>query len=230
MNAIMMGIGSALWLGLLTSISPCPLATNLAAISYVGRDAGKSWVVLSSGMMYTLGRVLAYTLLGALVVASVLSAPGVSVWLQRNINLFLGPLLVLVGMVLLGLIAPPIRAGAGLNALRDKVQKLGLLGAGLLGLLFAMSFCPVSAALFFGSLIPLAISEQSPFLLPAVYGIGTGVPVLVFALILVFGAKSLGSVFQKLTGIERWLRQGTGLVILLIGIYLTLQHVFRVVS
>lgn len=230
MNALMMGIGSALWLGLLTSISPCPLATNLAAISYVGRDAGKSWVVLSSGMMYTLGRVLAYTLLGALIVASVLSAPGASVWLQRNINLLLGPLLVLVGMVLLGLIAPPIRAGAGLSALRDKVQKLGLLGAGLLGLMFAMSFCPVSAALFFGSLIPLAISEQSPLLLPAVYGVGTGVPVIVFALILVFGAKSLGAVFQKLTGIERWLRQGTGLVILLIGIYLTLQHVFRVVS
>jgi len=230
MNALMMGIGSALWLGILTSISPCPLATNLAAISYVGRDAGKSWVVLSSGMMYTLGRVLAYTLLGALVVASVLSAPGVSVWLQRNINLLLGPLLVLVGMVLLGLIEPPIRAGAGLNALRDKVQKLGMLGAGLLGLLFALSFCPVSAALFFGSLIPLAISEQSPLLLPAVYGVGTGVPVLVFAVILVFGAKSLGTVFQKLTGIERWLRQGTGLVILLIGIYLTLQHVFRVVS
>jgi len=230
MNALMMGIGSALWLGILTSISPCPLATNLAAISYVGRDAGKSWVVLSSGMMYTLGRVLAYTLLGALVVASVLSAPGVSVWLQRNINLLLGPLLVLVGMVLLGLIEPPIRAGAGLNALRDKVQKLGMLGAGLLGLLFALSFCPVSAALFFGSLIPLAISEQSPLLLPAVYGVGTGVPVLVFAVILVFGAKSLGTVFQKLTGIERWLRQGTGLVILLIGIYLTLQHVFRVVG
>lgn len=144
--------------------------------------------------------------------------------------MFLGPSLVLVGMVILEVIAPPIRAGAGLNALRDKVQKLGLPGAGLLGLLFAICFCPVSAALFLGSLIPLAISEQSPFLLHAVYGVGTGVPVLVFALILVFGAKSLGSVFQKLTGIERWLRQETGLVILLLGFYLTLLQVFRVVN
>lgn len=192
MNALMLGIGSALWLGLLTSISPCPLATNLAAISYVGREAGKSWGVWSSGRMYTLERVLAYTLLGALVVASVLSTPGVSARLQRNINLFLGPLLVLVGMVILEWIAPPIRAGAGLNALRDRVQKLGLPGAGLLRLLFAICFCPVSAALFFGSLIPLAISEQSPFPLPAVYGVDTGVTVLIFALILVFTRNHWG--------------------------------------
>jgi cytochrome c biogenesis protein CcdA len=230
MDALVVGVGSALWLGLLTSISPCPLATNLAAISFVGRDAGKPAAVLFSGLMYTLGRVLAYTLLGSLVVASLLSAPNVSVWLQRNINLFLGPLLVLVGMVLLGLIELPVGAGSGLNALRERVQKLGVVGAGLLGLLFALSFCPVSAALFFGSLVPLAIAERSPLLLPAVYGIGTGVPVLGFALLLVFGAKSLGTVFQKLTGIERWLRLGTGLVILLIGIYLTLQNVFHIGS
>lgn len=230
MNTLIVGAGSALWLGLLTSISPCPLATNIAAISFVGRSAGKPSAVLLSGLLYTLGRVLAYALLGALVVASVLSAPGVSVWLQRNLNLFLGPLLVLVGMVLLGLIELPVSTGAGLAAFHDRVQKLGILGAGLLGLLFALSFCPVSAALFFGSLIPLAISEQSPLLLPAVYGVGTGVPVLAFALILIFGAKSLGTAFQKLTGIERWLRQGTGIAILLIGIYLTLQHVFRVVG
>ncbi|MEX0818998.1 MAG: aromatic aminobenezylarsenical efflux permease ArsG family transporter [Pirellulaceae bacterium] len=228
MESLLIGTGTALWLGLLTSISPCPLATNIAAISYVGRDARKTSLVVLSGILYILGRVVGYSLLGALVVASVLSAPGVSVWLQRNISLFVGPLLILVAMVLLGLIDLPVSGGAVVNSLRERFQKLGLLGAALLGLLFALSFCPVSAALFFGSLIPLAIAEQSPLLLPAVYGIGTGLPVLGFGIVLVFGAKSLGTVFQRVSGIEHVLRRGTGIVILLIGVYLTLQHVYRV--
>ncbi len=228
METLLIGMGTVLWLGLLTSISPCPLATNIAAISYVGRDARKTSLVVLSGMLYILGRVVGYTLLGALVVASVLSAPGASVWLQRNISLFVGPLLILVAMVLLGLIELPVSGGAIVNSLRERFQKLGLVGAVLLGLLFALSFCPVSAALFFGSLIPLAIAEQSPLLLPAVYGIGTGLPVLGFGIVLAFGAKSLGVVFQKVSGIEQVLRRATGVVMLLIGVYLTLQHVYRV--
>jgi len=179
-------------------------------------------------MLYTLGRVIAYTALAALVVASVLSAPGMAVWLQRNINLLLGPLLVLVGMVLVGLIELPLPSGATLDAYRERVQKFGLASAGLLGLLFALSFCPVSAAIFFGSLIPLAIAEQSPMLLPVVYGIGTGVPVLGFAILLTFGVKSVGTAFQRVSNVDRWLRPATGLVILSVGIYLTLVHVYKI--
>lgn len=104
MNGYWLAAGSALWLGMLTSISPCLLATNIAAISYVNRSLGQSWKTVLSSLLYTLGRVLAYTVLGALVVASLLSAPGLAVWLQKYLNLFLGPLLILVGMVLLGLI------------------------------------------------------------------------------------------------------------------------------
>jgi cytochrome c-type biogenesis protein len=230
MEAFLIGVGPALWLGLLTSISPCPLATNIAAISYIGRDARHPSHVILAGLMYVLGRVIGYTVLGALVVASVLSAPGVSVWLQSNLNLFLGPLLILVAMVLLGLIELPASSGSLVNSLRERFQKLGIVGAGLLGLLFALSFCPVSAALFFGSLIPLAISEQSLLLLPAVYGIGTGLPVFGFGIVLVFGAKSLGTVFQRVSGVEQVLRMATGIAILLIGIYLTLQHVYRVIG
>jgi len=227
MDSHWISIGSALWLGILTSISPCPLATNLAAISYIGRDASRARRVFLAGLLYTLGRVIAYTALAALVVASILSAPGTAVWLQRNINLFLGPLLVLVGMVLVGLLELPMSAGNFWSGYRERVQKLGLFGAGLLGLLFALSFCPVSAALFFGSLIPLAITERSPLLLPAVYGIGTGVPVLGFALVLVFGVKSVGTAFQWVSSADRWLRPATGVVILGVGIYLTLVHVFK---
>ena len=107
MDAFLTSVGAALWLGILTSISPCPLATNIAAISYVGRNAGQSRLVLASAGLYTLGRVVAYSVLGALVVASLLSAPGLSVWLQKYLNLFLGPFLIVVGMILLELLELP---------------------------------------------------------------------------------------------------------------------------
>lgn len=226
MSGVLLAASSAFWLGLLTSISPCPLATNVAAISFVGRDAGRTSRVLLAGSLYALGRVLAYSLIGGLVVASVLSAPGVSLWLQSNISLFIGPLLVLAGMILLGLIELPISTGSGPNRIRERIQKMGMAGSVLLGVLFALSFCPVSAALFFGSLIPLAISHDSSLLLPAVYGIGTGIPVIVFAIALSLGAKSLGTLFQKVTATEQKIRFGTGLVILLIGVWLTIQNVF----
>lgn len=227
MNTLLIAAGSALWLGVLTSISPCPLATNIAAISYVGRKADRSVLVLASSAFYTLGRVVAYSALGALVVASLLSAPGISVWLQKNLNLFMGPFLVLVGMIVLGLIELPATNGRGLTQLQKHVEKLGLAGSGLLGLLFALSFCPLSAALFFGSLIPLAIANESSILLPAVYGIGTGIPVVVFAVVLVFGKNSLGKIFGKVTGAEKWLRTLTGASILLVGIFITLQQIYR---
>lgn len=228
MNTLMIAVGSSLWLGILTSISPCPLATNIAAISYVGRNAGNSGLVLASSALYTLGRVVAYAVIGTLVVASLLSAPGLSVWLQKNMNLFLGPFLVLVGMILLGLIELPALTGNGLNWARTRVEKLGLAGSGLLGILFALSFCPVSAALFFGSLVPLAIANESKILLPAVYGVGTGIPVLIFAVMLVFGKNSFGKFFGQVTGAEKWLRAITGVSVLLVGVYITLQQVYHV--
>src|SRR6056297_2484193 len=111
MNGYWLAAGSALWLGILTSISPCPLATNIAAISYVSRSLGQFWKTIVSSLLYTLGRVLAYSVLGAMVVASLLSAPGLAVWLQKYLNLFLGPLLILVGMIMLRLIELPMSSG-----------------------------------------------------------------------------------------------------------------------
>jgi len=185
-------------------------------------------LVLASSVCYTFGRIVAYAALGAIIVASLLSAPGLSVWLQKYLNLFLGPFLVLVGMVVLGLVELPAMSGVGMNRLQVHVEKWGLAGSGLLGLLFALSFCPVSAALFFGSLIPLAIAHESSVLLPAVYGVGTGIPVVVFAVMLVFGKKSLGKFFGKVTGAEKWLRTITGVSVLLVGIYITLQQVYGI--
>lgn len=226
MSGYWIAAGSAFWLGVLTSISPCPLATNIAAISYVSRSLGQSWKTIVSSLLYTLGRVLAYSVLGALIVASLLSAPWVAVGLQKYLNLFLGPLLVIVGMILLGLIELPLSSGKRIQWLRERFEKLGLVGSGLLGLLFALSFCPVSAALFFGSLIPLAVKNDSSLFLPALYGIGTGVPVLVFAILLVFGKQSFSIFFNRVTSAEAWLRRITGGSILVVGIYITLQQIY----
>jgi cytochrome c-type biogenesis protein len=219
---------TALWLSILTSVSPCPLATNLAAVSYVGRGVGRPSRVALAGLLYTLGRIIAYTALAALLVASVLSSPTVSRWLQEHLNQFLGPLLILVGMVLLGLLDFGL-SGAGLNdSLRERVDRLGVAGAGLLGIVFALSLSPVSAALYFRSLLPLAVKEESRYLLPAIYGIGTALPVLIFAGLLAFGANRLGAVFQEVTAVEWYIRKITGFVILGIGLYLTLTAVWRI--
>jgi cytochrome c biogenesis protein CcdA len=218
----------ALWLGILTSISPCPLATNIAAVSFIGRRIGRTRVVFLTGLLYALGRILAYVALGSLLVTSVLSRPQLSYFLQKYMNKILGPILILVGMILLELININI-SGAGVSErMQKRVEVLGIWGAALLGIVFALSFCPTSAALFFGSLIPLAVKYKSGFTLPALYGLGTGLPVLFFAVLIAFGAQSVGKAFNKLTQLEWWVRRITGVIFIIIGIYFCLTHIFGI--
>lgn len=228
-SAAALGIVTAVWLGLLTSISPCPLATNIAAISYIGRRVGSPRQVLLSGVLYTLGRSLAYVVLGALLVASVLSVPQLSMFLQKYMNKLLGPLLIVVAMLLLDLIQLRTSGGGLSEGMRKRVDAMGLWGALPLGVVFALTFCPVSAALFFGSLIPLAVKEQSSLLFPGLYGVGTAVPVLDFAVLIAVGAQSVGRAFNALTKIENWARRVTGIVFLIIGIYYALKFDFNVI-
>jgi cytochrome c-type biogenesis protein len=162
-----------------------------------------------------------------LLVWSLLSAPRVSLVLQRTMNKALGPILIVVGVLLLGVLPIRLPSSGLAQRIGQRIAKWGPLGALLLGALFALTFCPVSAALFFGSLLPLAIEQHSPLLLPALYGVGTGIPVLGFALVIALGGQSLGRVFGKLSQIERWARWLTGGVFIGVGIYLTLLHVFR---
>jgi cytochrome c biogenesis protein CcdA len=230
MDAAIVAAGTALWLGILTSISPCPLATNVAAISYISKGLGAPRRVFATGALYTAGRMLTYLALAALLVASVLSIPQVANFLQIYMNKLLGPILILVGMFLLNLLqfsfAPSVKGGA----LESRFQSWGLWGAGFLGMLFALSFCPVSAALFFGSLVPLALKHQSTVSLPALYGLGTGLPVLVFAILIAAGAQSVGKAFNRLAQAEKWARFVTGIVFVVVGIYFCLAHIFQVFS
>lgn len=227
MDSFPVSILSALWLGILTSISPCPLATNIAAMSYIGRRVDSSRQVFLSGLLYTAGRMVTYVVLGVLIVASLLSVSEVSLWLQKHMNQLLGPLLILVGMVLLGFIPLPVFGGTVSEKVQRRAQSYGVWGAGLLGIVFALSFCPVSAALFFGSLIPLSVQNGSTVTLPSVYGIGTGLPVFLFAVLIASGARAVGRAFDRLALVERWVRRITGTVFILVGIYFCLSYIFE---
>ncbi len=229
MTELIVGAGSALWLGILTSISPCPLATNIAAISYIGRKVGDARHVFLTGLLYTLGRTLAYVALAFVLVATVLSVPQVSMFLQEYMHLVIGPLLIVVGMFLMGLIELELGGGGMGQGLQKRVDALGIWGSLLLGVVFALTFCPTSAALFFGSLVPLSLQLGSRVTLPAIYGIGTALPVLVFAVLLATSAQSVGRAYNALAKIEWWARMVTGGGFIVVGIYFSLAFVFEVI-
>ncbi|MCX5858714.1 MAG: aromatic aminobenezylarsenical efflux permease ArsG family transporter [Proteobacteria bacterium] len=221
-----LGALSAFWLGLLTAISPCPLATNIAAISFIGRKMSSPRRAFYSGAAYTLGRSLTYIVIAAVLVFGLTAVPQASWFLQKYMNQFLGPLLIIVGMFLLELIPLDFPALVSNKRMEKQAEQSGLISSGLLGIMFALSFCPVSAALFFGSLVPLSVKHESFLLMPMLYGIGTGLPVLAFALAIALGAKSLTQAFNRLGRVELWVRRGTGVIFILIGIYFCLRFIF----
>jgi cytochrome c biogenesis protein CcdA len=226
MTEYLLAAGSALWLGVLTSISPCPLATNIAAISYIGRRVDNTRHVLLAGLLYTIGRVVAYVGLAFLLVSTALSVPGVSRFLQKYMHLMLGPTLIIVGMFLVGLIEINF-GGAGVSeSVKRRVDELGVWGALVLGFLFALAFCPTSAALFFGNVMA-ALSSESTILLPLLYGIGTALPVIGFAGLIAVGSKKLGQTFNAVSRTERWARLITGSVILVCGAWITIQALMK---
>ena len=219
-------MGSAIWLGILTSISPCPLASNIAAISFVSREVNRTRDVFLSGALYTLGRALAYVALGLLLVAGLAAMDEVSRFLQKYMNQILGPVLIVVGMVLLQWLAP----AASVNLAGERIQKRAAEGgtwwALPLGILFALSFCPVSAGLFFGGLIPLSIKSGSHVLAPALYGLGTALPVIVFAFLVAFASQYVAKTFDRLARVEKVIRNIVGAIFVLVGIYYCLTHIY----
>lgn len=218
----------ALWLGILTSISPCPFATNVAALSFVSRRFEEPLSALISSISYTLGRAVAYVVLGIIIVGGVLSIPDISFYLQTYLNKFMGPILVLVGMFLLDLIKIRLPGISVFDRLGYRATKWGHPGAFFLGFIFALSFCPVSAALFFGGLIPAALEGKSSIAMPAVFGVGTGLPVLAVAIPIALGFRKMADVFKNLSIFELWARGITGVIFILIGIYYILTHIFEV--
>ncbi|MFH1201643.1 MAG: aromatic aminobenezylarsenical efflux permease ArsG family transporter [Candidatus Omnitrophota bacterium] len=209
----------ALWFGILTSISPCPLATNIAAISFLSKKISHPRLVLQSSIAYTVGRMLTYAVLGVVIITSLASVPATANFLQKYINKILGPVLLIVGLFLLDIIKMDIPIFSVSQQKQTALVESGIKGSFTLGAIFALSFCPIAAALFFGSLIPLALKSSYGIILPFFYGIGTGIPVVVFALGITIGVTSFSKWFRKVAALELCTRKITGIIFILVGIY-----------
>jgi cytochrome c-type biogenesis protein len=219
---------SALWLGILTSISPCPLASNIAAVSFISQRITRKKIVFLSGALYTIGRSITYIAIAFLIVKALVDIPVLSDFLQRYINRLLGIVLILTGMVLLELLPITLPSLSVSRKVTKRLTEGGIMGSLFLGILFALAFCPVSAALFFGGLIPAAIKAQSGFTLPIVYGVGTGLPVLLFAGLVSAGTEYVSKFYQRVTRLEFYTKKFTGIIFILVGIYYVLLYIFEI--
>jgi cytochrome c biogenesis protein CcdA len=212
---------SALLLGLITAISPCPLATNIAAIGYVSRRVTERRYAVITGALYTLGRMFSYSIIGILIIVAGLEIPGLATFLQDFGEQALGPLLIVIGVIMLIINKLPLSLGGGkLSAVGAKVADWGMIGGFLLGALFALAFCPYSAALFFGVLIPLSLKSTGGVALPAVYAIGTGLPVLVFGVLISAGVARVSTWLNAVTRAEKIIRVAVSIIFIGVGIYL----------
>ncbi len=208
-------------LGLLTAISPCPLATNIAAIGFISKDIESRKRIFLNGMLYTIGRIVAYTALGIILIS--ILREGASVFgIQKIISkwgeFLLGPLLLLIGLFIL--------FGSRLNLPKfgydgngEGLAKKGGVGALLLGVLFAMAFCPTSGIFYFGMLIPMSVTATAGWMLPILFAIATALPVLVVAWILAFSVEKVGEFYGKMQTIQKWLNIIVGALFVVIGIY-----------
>ena len=216
---------TALLLGLLTALSPCPLATNIAAIGYIGKDIEDRRSVFRKGLLYTLGRTAAYTLLGIVLIGIIRSGAsmfGVQKFIGTWGELLLGPLLIVIGLLILfghRLNLPQF----GFNGKGEGLAKKGSWGAFLLGVLFAMAFCPSSGMFYFGMLIPMSATATMGYLLPVVFAVATALPVLIVAWILAYSAGEIGKFYGRVKTLERCLSIVVGVVFIVVGIYQTYQ-------
>jgi len=216
----------ALGLGIWTAVQPCPMATNVAAISYFARRADSPRWVLLAGLLYALGQALVYVVLSIALFGS-LSAARVSLFLQTYGNQLVGPVLVLLGMFFLDLL-PVSWSRPGINErMRKRVDALGVWAALPLGMFLALAFCPVSAACFFVTLFRLLASYHSLVILPSVYGFGIALPVIVLSILITFSAQAIGKTFHVLAQTVWWMQRTAGLICLAIGIHYSLKYIFE---
>ncbi len=220
---------TALWTGVITSVSPCPLATNIAALTHISKHSGAGRLaVLFHGGLYAIGRALAYIVIGFLLVKSLLSAPSFSFYMQKYGNQALSPILVLAGMYMLDMFGQGF-AGFNLLDLSKFKVKGGALSSFFMGFVFALAFCPISAALYFGVIIPLAAKNSAPFSLPLLYGVGTALPVVGLAVVIDFGLGRISAVTGLAGGFEKHAKPATAWIFIACGVYLGLKYIFGVI-
>jgi cytochrome c-type biogenesis protein len=218
---------AAFFIGLMTAISPCPLATNITAIAYASKHIQHSKHTIKVAFFYTFGRMLTYVLIASAIVWFGLNTQAIALFLQKYGELLLGPLLLIIGITMLGLIKfSLIKSTNRLNRLKEKLAAKGYFGSFCLGMIFALAFCPFSAVLFFGMLIPLALNARDGLIIPAVFAFATGLPVIIFSFILTHSISKLGKIMNRISTFENWTRKGVAIVFIIAGTYYIWTMVF----
>lgn len=213
---------AAFALGLLTAVSPCPLATNITATAYIAKGFKEKRNVLLSGILYTAGRALSYTLIGFVIYFGA-SKFHLARFFQGNGERFLAPILIIIGLIMLGVIKLDFLGKINFtDKISDRFKNQGLTGSFLLGVLFALAFCPYSGALYFGMLLPMTVASPDGLYLPVIFALGTGLPVLLFTYLIAFSMEKVGRYFKALQRLEIWMRYLAGVVFLLTGVYYAL--------
>ena len=210
---------TAFVLGIMTSISPCPLATNITAIAYISKDIKTAKHTLISGLSYTLGRAISYTLLATLIYFG-FSSFEIAKLFQGWGDKVLGIAMILIGLVMFGVIK--IKLGGKsekIEKIKEWLASKGYLGALLLGMLFAFAFCPYSGVMFFGILVPLILKSTGGLLLPSIFALGTGLPVIIFSFVLAFSIGKVSIMFSAISKIEKNMRYSVATIFIVVGAY-----------
>ncbi len=206
-------------LGLMTAISPCPLATNISAIGFISRDLTDRRRVFLNGLVYTLGRAITYVGI-ALIIIFGASQMDISGWFQRWGEKVLGPALIVIGLFMLDFIK--LRLPGGIASITEKIGEKGrrsYLNTLLLGILFAMAFCPYSGVLYFVMLIPMTVASADGLYLPLIFAIATGIPVIIFAWLLAYAVGNLGKMYSRIRTFELWFRRVVAVLFIGVGIW-----------
>lgn len=210
---------SAFVLGLMTAISPCPLATNITATAFISKNISSKRKVFLSGLLYSLGRGFSYTAIGLILYFGT-SKFHIARFFNQNGEKYLGPLLIIIGLIMLNIIKLNFLSKSNFQEkLSEKFKNKGLVGSFLIGIIFALAFCPYSGALFFGMLIPMTIASVNGLYLPIVFALGTGLPVILFTYLIAFTVGKVGVFYKRITKIEKVMRTIAGIVFILTGLY-----------
>lgn len=212
---------TAFLLGILTAVSPCPLTTNITAIGFISKDIKTPHRIFINGLLYTFGRMLSYTALGFIIIP--ILREGASIFMiQKSVSkygeMFIAPAMIIIGIIMLDIIKLNLpKVNVGVERIKDRVK--GGWGATFLGILFALAFCPSSGLIYFGMLMPLSAAESGGYMLPVIYAIATGLPVILFAWILAYSMAGLGKFYNRIQVFEKWFRKIVALLFIAIGIY-----------
>ena len=209
---------TALILGLMTAISPCPLATNISAIGFISRDIENRRKVFINGVVYTLGRAFSYTVLAVIIFFGA-SKLNISLLFQGWGEKLLGPALILIGLFMLDVVKIKFPGFSGITEKLGEKSKGSYFSTFLLGVVFALAFCPYSGVLYFAILIPMTVTSASGLYLPVVFAVATGLPVIIFAWLLAFAVSNIGRLYNSIKVFELWFRRVVSVVFILVGIY-----------